>query len=169
LEDDGRRHQLGTDHDGSVFGTGSVGAIGLSDSDPNTIYVGMGESPIRGNVSHGDGVYKSTTPARPGSASVSKTRDRFRAFACIRRIRTSFTSRRRATFGDPNEQRGVFRSKDGGKTWEKVFYRGRQGRRDRSDSRSDESEHSLRRLLGSLSQALDARERRPGRRHLQID
>src|SRR4030095_6458300 len=46
--------------DGSVFGTGSVGAIGLSDSDPNTIYVGMGESPIRGNVSHGDGVYKST-------------------------------------------------------------------------------------------------------------
>ena len=40
--------------DGSVFGTGSVGAIGLSDSDPNTIYVGMGESPIRGNVSHGD-------------------------------------------------------------------------------------------------------------------
>jgi photosystem II stability/assembly factor-like uncharacterized protein len=46
--------------DGSVFGTGSVGAIGLSDSDPNTIYVGMGESAIRGNVSHGDGVYKST-------------------------------------------------------------------------------------------------------------
>src|SRR5437879_7627762 len=46
--------------DASVFGTGSVGAIGLSDSDPNTIYLGMGESPIRGNVSHGDGVYKST-------------------------------------------------------------------------------------------------------------
>ncbi|HET9787192.1 MAG TPA: hypothetical protein VFP47_08665, partial [Pyrinomonadaceae bacterium] len=42
--------------DGSAFGTGSVGAIGLSDSDPNTIYVGMGESPVRGNVSHGDGV-----------------------------------------------------------------------------------------------------------------
>jgi hypothetical protein len=46
--------------DGSVFGTGSVGAIAVADSDPNTIYVGMGESPIRGNVSHGDGVYKST-------------------------------------------------------------------------------------------------------------
>src|SRR6266481_5992389 len=46
--------------DNSVFSTGSVGAIGLSDSDPNTIYVGMGESPIRGNVSHGDGDYKST-------------------------------------------------------------------------------------------------------------
>src|ERR1051326_6633525 len=46
--------------DGSVFGTGSVGAIAVADSDPNTIYIGMGESPIRGNVSHGDGVYKST-------------------------------------------------------------------------------------------------------------
>ena len=45
--------------DGSVFGTGSVGAIAVADSDPNMIYVGMGESPIRGNVSHGDGVYKS--------------------------------------------------------------------------------------------------------------
>ena len=42
--------------DASVFGTGSVGAIGLSDSDPNTIYVGMGESPFRGKVSHGDGL-----------------------------------------------------------------------------------------------------------------
>src|SRR5690242_12410653 len=46
--------------DGSVFGTGSVGAIAVSDSNPNVVYVGMGESPIRGNVSHGDGVYKST-------------------------------------------------------------------------------------------------------------
>src|SRR5215211_3574343 len=45
--------------DGSVFGTGSVGAIAVADSDPNVVYVGMGESPIRGNVSHGDGVYKS--------------------------------------------------------------------------------------------------------------
>src|SRR6476620_3390224 len=46
--------------DASVFGTGSVEVIALSDSDPNTIYVGMGEPAIRGNVSHGDGVYKST-------------------------------------------------------------------------------------------------------------
>jgi hypothetical protein len=46
--------------DGSLFGTGSVGAIAVADSDPNVVYVGMGESPIRGNVSHGDGVYKSS-------------------------------------------------------------------------------------------------------------
>ena len=42
------------------FRTGSVGAIAVSEWDPNVIYVGMGEAPIRGNVSHGDGVYKST-------------------------------------------------------------------------------------------------------------
>ena len=42
------------------FKTGSVGAIAVSEYDPNVVYVGMGESPIRGNVSHGDGMYKST-------------------------------------------------------------------------------------------------------------
>src|SRR5439155_24783762 len=42
------------------FKTGSVGAIAVSESDPNVVYVGMGEAPIRGNVSHGDGVWKST-------------------------------------------------------------------------------------------------------------
>jgi hypothetical protein len=42
------------------FKTGSVGAIAVSESDPNVVYVGMGEETVRGNVSHGDGVYKST-------------------------------------------------------------------------------------------------------------
>src|SRR5437588_7843540 len=41
------------------FKTGSVGAIAVSESDPNVVYVGMGEPDIRGNASHGDGVYKS--------------------------------------------------------------------------------------------------------------
>src|SRR5690554_2713077 len=42
------------------FNTASVGAIAVSESDPNVIYVGTGEASIRSNVSHGDGVYKST-------------------------------------------------------------------------------------------------------------
>src|SRR6185369_14772198 len=45
--------------DGQGFGTGTVGAIEVSLSDPNVVYVGMGEACIRGNFSHGDGVYKS--------------------------------------------------------------------------------------------------------------
>ncbi len=44
----------------SFFNTASVGAMAVSESDPNVIYAGMGESCIRGDVSHGDGVYKST-------------------------------------------------------------------------------------------------------------
>src|SRR5215469_9060964 len=46
------------------FKTGSVGAIAVADSDPNTIYVGMGEACVRGNASNGDGVYKSTDGGR---------------------------------------------------------------------------------------------------------
>src|SRR5258708_37146460 len=42
------------------LGTGSVGAVAVAESDPNVVYVGMGESCIRGNLSEGDGVYKST-------------------------------------------------------------------------------------------------------------
>src|SRR5271169_6287469 len=50
--------------DGQPFGTSDVGAIAAADSDPNIIYVGMGETPIRGNVSHGDGMYKSMDAGR---------------------------------------------------------------------------------------------------------
>ncbi|HEY8185560.1 MAG TPA: hypothetical protein VIF64_05805 [Pyrinomonadaceae bacterium] len=110
--------------DGSVFGTGSVGAIGLSDSDPNTIYVGMGESPIRGNVSHGDGVYKSTDAGKTWKrVGLEDTRQ-------ISRIRVNpknpdivYVAAQGHVWA-PNEQRGIFRSKDGGKTWQKIFYRG---------------------------------------------
>jgi photosystem II stability/assembly factor-like uncharacterized protein len=109
--------------DGSVFGTGSVGAIGLSDSDANTIYVGMGESPIRGNVSHGDGVYKSTDGGKTWKhIGLEDTRQ-------ISRIRVNpknpdivYVAAQGHVWA-PNQQRGVFRSKDGGKTWEKVLFR----------------------------------------------
>ena len=81
------------------FKTGSVGAIGVAESDPNVIYAGMGEAPIRGNVSHGDGVYKSTDAGRPGRTSACRTRTRSRACASTRRTRTSSTSPRWATSG----------------------------------------------------------------------
>ena len=109
--------------DGSVFGTGSVGAIGLSDSDPNTIYVGMGESAIRGNVSHGDGVYKSTDAGKTWKrVGLEDTRQ-------ISRIRVNPKNpdivyvAAQGHVWSPNADRGVFRSKDGGKTWQKILYR----------------------------------------------
>jgi photosystem II stability/assembly factor-like uncharacterized protein len=110
--------------DGSVFGTGSVGAIGLSDSDPNTIYVGMGESPVRGNVSHGDGVYKSMDAGKTWKrVGLEDTRQIGRIRVHPRNSDVVYVAALGHLFG-PNEQRGIFRSKDGGKNWERVLQRG---------------------------------------------
>ena len=110
--------------DGSVFGTGSVGAIAVSDSDPNVVYVGMGESPIRGNTSHGDGVYKSMDAGKTWKhIGLEDTRQIPRIRIHPRNPELVYVAALGHVFG-PNDQRGVFRSKDGGKTWERVFNRG---------------------------------------------
>jgi len=110
--------------DGSVFGTGSVGAIAVADSDPNTVYVGMGESPIRGNVSHGDGVYKSNDAGKTWKrVGLEDTRQIARIRVHPKNPDLVYVAALGHVWG-PNEQRGVFRSKDGGKTWEKVLSRG---------------------------------------------
>jgi len=110
--------------DGSVFGTGSVGAIAVADSDPNTVYVGMGESPIRGNVSHGDGIYKSNDAGKTWKrVGLEDTRQIARIRVHPKNPDLVYVAALGHVWG-PNEQRGVFRSKDGGKTWEKILSRG---------------------------------------------
>jgi photosystem II stability/assembly factor-like uncharacterized protein len=110
--------------DNSVFGTGSVGAIAVADSDPNTIYVGMGESPIRGNVSHGDGVYKSMDGGKTWKrVGLEDTRQIARIRVHPKNPDLVYVAALGHVWG-PNEQRGIFRSKDGGKTWEKILNRG---------------------------------------------
>ncbi|HEX3876950.1 MAG TPA: glycosyl hydrolase [Bryobacteraceae bacterium] len=108
------------------FKTGSVGAIAVADSDPNTIYVGMGEACVRGNASNGDGVYKSTDGGRSwrnvgleqtyhiGAVVVHPTNPDIVYVAALGHL------------WGPNPERGVYRSTDGGQTWKQVLTRGNE-------------------------------------------
>ncbi|MYC29526.1 MAG: glycosyl hydrolase [Chloroflexi bacterium] len=105
------------------FNTASVGAIAVAPSDPNVIYAGMGESTIRGDVTYGDGVYRSTDAGQTWTnVGLSDTRH-------IARVRVHpdnpdlvYVAALGHAYG-PNEDRGIFRSKDGGKNWERVLFR----------------------------------------------
>ena len=104
------------------FKTGSVGAIAVADSDPNVVYVGMGEAPVRGNVSHGDGVYKSTDAGKTWQhAGLSDSRHISRIRVHPQDADLVYVAAMGHLFG-PNKERGVFRSKNGGKSWENVLF-----------------------------------------------
>ena len=105
------------------FKTGSVGAIAVSEYDPNIVYVGMGEAPIRGNVSHGDGMYKSLDTGKTWKRiGLDDTSQISRIRIHPRNPDIVYVAALGHVYG-PNEQRGVFRSQDGGETWEKVLFR----------------------------------------------
>jgi photosystem II stability/assembly factor-like uncharacterized protein len=101
---------------------GSIGAVAVSESDPNVIYVGEGEQTLRGNVSSGKGVWKSLDAGKTWQFIGLKDSEH------ISRIRIHPNNPEIvyvAAIGNlwkPNETRGVFRSTDGGKNWEKVLY-----------------------------------------------
>ncbi len=104
------------------LGTGSVGAVAVAESDPNVVYVGMGEGCIRGNVSAGDGVYRSVDAGKTWAhVGLADTRQIPRIRVHPKDPNLVYVAALGHTFG-PNRQRGVFRSKDGGKTWQNVLF-----------------------------------------------
>ena len=105
------------------FKTSSVGALAVSDADSNVIYAGMGETTIRTDVSHGDGVYKSTDAGRSWQhMGLEDTRHIGKIVIHPKNPDIVYVAALGHAFGT-NEERGVFRSMDGGKTWKKVLYK----------------------------------------------
>ena len=105
---------------------GSIGAVAVAPSDPNVIYVGTGEGTLRGNVSQGDGVWRSVDAGRswthvglPNSRTIPRIAvdPRDPDIVLVAALGDAFA---------PGEDRGVYRTTDGGKTWKRVLFAGPQ-------------------------------------------
>ena len=101
----------------------SVGAVAVSESNPDIVYIGMGETELRGNIMQGDGVYKSIDG---GKKWEHLGLDETQAIAKIRVHPKNPDIVYVAALGHPygeNPERGIFKSVNGGKSWDKVLYK----------------------------------------------
>ena len=106
----------------AYFG-GTIGAIAVAETNPDIVYVGGGETPIRGNVSYGDGMWKTTDGGKTWtSLGLRETQQ-------IGRVRLDPNNPDIvyvAAMGHvwaPNKERGVYKSIDGGKTWKQTLFK----------------------------------------------
>jgi photosystem II stability/assembly factor-like uncharacterized protein len=103
----------------------SIGAIAVADSDHNVIYVGTGEACPRGNITYGNGVYKSLDAGKTWQhVGLVDTRHIGAIIVHPQNPDIAFVAALGHAFG-PNEERGIFRTADGGKTWQRVLFRDR--------------------------------------------
>ncbi len=103
------------------FKLGIVGALAVAESDPNVIYAGTGESCIRGNAMPGEGVYKSEDAGKTWKfigLKEAQTISKIRVHPKDENI--VYVAALGHVFG-PNPERGIYRSKDGGKSWQKIL------------------------------------------------
>src|SRR5438874_707346 len=105
------------------FKTGSVGAVAIAESDPNVVYVGMGEHAVRGVMtSPGDGVYKSTDAAKTWKKiGLELTQHISRIVIDPKNPNVVLIAAQGALYA-PSQQRGIFKSTDGGATWKNVLF-----------------------------------------------
>ncbi|PYS77713.1 MAG: hypothetical protein DMF66_08895, partial [Acidobacteria bacterium] len=101
----------------------SVGAIGVAPSDPSVIYVGTGEADMRSQISYGNGMYRSSDAGRTWThVGLEGTRQIGRVIVDPKNPSVVFVAALGHAYG-ANPERGVFRTRDGGKTWQKVLFK----------------------------------------------
>src|SRR6202162_3669369 len=110
----------------SVFdkqGTSAIGSLAIAPSDTNIVYVGTGEACIRGNISHGDGIYKTGDGGKTSkNVGLRDSRAIGKVIVDPKNADIAFVAALGHPYG-PNSERGIFRTTDGGKTWDKVLYK----------------------------------------------
>ena len=101
----------------------AIGSLAVAPSDPNIVYVGTGEACIRGNISHGDGVYKTLDGGKTWkNVGLNDSRAIGKVIVDPKNSDIVFVAALGHPYG-PNTERGIFRTMDGGKTWQKVLYK----------------------------------------------
>jgi photosystem II stability/assembly factor-like uncharacterized protein len=115
--------QIWTNISDGYFKTGSVGAVAVSESDPNIVYCGMGEHAVRGVMTHhGDGVYKSIDAGKTWKKiGLDGTQHIARISIHPSNPDIVYVAAQGALYS-PSEERGIYKSTDGGATWEKILY-----------------------------------------------
>jgi photosystem II stability/assembly factor-like uncharacterized protein len=102
---------------------GTIGALAVAPSDPRVLYVGTGEADMRSDIAQGNGVYRSADGGRTWvHVGLDDTQQIGRILVHPADANLVYVAALGHPYG-PNEERGVFRSSDGGRTWEKVLYR----------------------------------------------
>jgi photosystem II stability/assembly factor-like uncharacterized protein len=101
---------------------GSIGAIAVAPSNPDIIYVGSGEADMRSNIGYGDGMYKSVDAGKSWThIGLTDSRQLARILVDPADPNKVFVAALGHAYG-PNAERGVFRSKDGGATWQRILF-----------------------------------------------
>ena len=149
----------------------SIGAIGVAPSAPNTVYVGTGEADMRSQISYGDGMYKSTDGGKTWThIGLENTRQIGHVIVDPKNPNIVFVAALGHVYG-ANPDRGIFRSKDGGATWQKVLFKNENvGAIDLAfDPTNSQIVYATLWNTRRPPWSIYPPSLRPGRRHLQID